>query len=90
MSTPVENEARAVETIDVEWNGNTYTIAASADDWPVEVTLAFEENKAATAVKMLLGAEQWDTFAAMRPTNRDMAELFDTIAKRLGFTSAGE
>lgn len=96
-----EAEAQAVDELDgeivdgsglipISWRGHTFTVPASSDDWDVEVTEAFEGGKAATAIRGLLGEDQWEEFMTERPKNRDLAEMFEQIAEALGFESAGE
>ncbi len=82
-------EAEGATHTELNWRDFTFTIAASADDWPVHATLAFEQGKAATGVQAILGDEQWAALMDTKPTNRDLTDLFDAIAQRLGLQSAG-
>lgn len=77
-------EAEGVKTVDVQWRGHTFTVPAEAEDWPVEVTLAFEEGKAASGVRGMLGTEQWAELMKTNPRNKDLGDLFTAIAKDLG------
>ena len=70
--------------IGVTWRGHLFVIAADPDNWSVETTLAFEEGKAATGVRSILGPKQWAEFMKSKPVNRDMGDLFNEIAKALG------
>lgn len=78
------------ELVDIKWNEHSFSIPGEVNDWPVEVTVAYEDGKAATALKLLLGDGQWAEFMKTKPTNRDLGELFNAIAVELGFESAGE
>ncbi len=92
MTDAIEREARNIDTAEVVWRGHTFTVPSSPDDWDVELTLAFEEGKVASAISMLLGAEQWNAFMSTKPKpkNRDLGEMFEAVAQQLGFQSAGE
>jgi len=83
-------DAEAVETVEVVWRDHTFTIDADPDDWPVEVMLAFEEGKAAVGVRGILGAKQWADLMKTKPRSRDLGDLFDAVAKAIGFEGAGE
>jgi len=74
---------------DVVWRDHTFTVESDPDDWPVTVTLAFEEGKAMTGVRDLLGSEQWAELLRDKPTNRDIGDLFDTMAAVLGLDTSG-
>jgi len=76
--------------IGVTWRGHLFVIAADPDNWSVETTLAFEEGKAATGVRSILGPKQWAEFMKSKPVNRDMGDLFNEIAKALGLGTAGD
>jgi len=82
-------EAEGDPTITIDWRDLQFTIPAELEDWPVEVTLAFEDGKATNAVRMLLGPQQWATLAATHPRNRDVNDLFQVIASQLGLVTAG-
>lgn len=88
--SPVQVEAEGGGTLGVTWRGHTFTVPAEAEDWSVTTTLAFEEGKAATGVRGILGTDQWADLMKTKPTNRDLSDLFDTIAKTMGLENAGE
>lgn len=90
MTSPTEAEARGAQTATIAWREHTFEVLAEVNDWPIEATLAYEEGKPATALRQLLGPDQWATFMKTKPTNGDMGEIFDAIAKELGFEGAGE
>jgi hypothetical protein len=87
--TAAQREAEGIETTDVEFDGEVYTIPADPLDWDVEVTEAFEQGKVVTAVRGMLGPKQWRTVAAKGYTNRQFSKLFDLIARAGGFKNAG-
>jgi hypothetical protein len=82
-------EVEGDPTIVVAWRDFEFTVPAELEDWPIEVTLAFEDGKATNAVRLLLGAEQWGRLVATRPRNKDINSLFEMIAERLGLVTAG-
>ena len=83
-------EAEGVATIDVEWRGQTFTIAADPGDWKVTTSLAFEDGKAVTGVKGVLGDAQWASLLkAQDPSNKELGELFEVIGERMGLGPAG-
>jgi len=83
-------EAEGEPTIDIEWNGHTFTIGSDPDDYPVETVLAFENGLNVTALQGLLGPTQWADFMKDKPKRRDVVDLFETFNAALGFGSAGE
>lgn len=89
LKSAAQIEAEGIKTLDIEWREFTFTIAATAEDWEVETTLAFEEGKAATGVRLILGADQWAQLMKSKPKNRDLSELFDAIAQANGLRDSG-
>lgn len=93
MSEPIKPaaqlEAEGVTTVDVEWRGHTFTADADAEGWTVETTLAFEEGKAASIIRELLGPVQWAEFMSTKPKNRDLKDLSSVLADALGLSSSG-
>lgn len=83
-------EAEGAPTIDITWQGHTFTIDADTDNWLVEVTQAYEDGKGASMIRGVLGPKQYAEFMATRPRNKQLNELGEIIAKALGLTSAGE
>lgn len=98
MNDPVKTEATSADgdTVDIEWDGTTITVPATADDWDPDVLEAFEDGKAIAAVKGLLGA---DTYTRLRRdfqrrhgrkmVVRDLNDLMEKVAAVYGFDTAG-
>lgn len=82
-------EAEGDGTLTVEWEGHEFTIPASADDWSARTTLAFEEGKAVSGVRGILGTKQFASLMEGDPNNRQIGELYDLIAEVMGL-DAGE
>ena len=85
----MQREAEGIDTVTVEFDGEEYTIPADPLDWDLTVTEAFELGRAITAVRGLLGPEQFATVTRKRYTNRKFGELFDLLAKAGGFDDSG-
>ncbi|WP_410877357.1 hypothetical protein [Nocardia sp. A7] len=85
----VEREARGVETAAVDYDGETYEIPADVLDWSLDATIAFEEGRAVTAMRTLLGPKQFRTLMSKGYTNREFQALFDLLAKAGGFETSG-
>lgn len=95
--TPAQIEAEETETVDVEWEGITFTIPASLDELDLDALAAFEAGKSAIAIRAVLGET---SYARMRREFqqshgravkvKDMLGLLDKIAVTYGFKSAGE
>ena len=83
-------EAEGLAMTDIEWRGHTFTVLTDPDDWSVDATLAFEEGKPASGVRTVLGKEQWAELMKSKPINRDLGDLFDTLAEALGLERVGE
>lgn len=77
---PAEIEATGVTTIDL----SGYTWPASADDWDIVITEALEQGKAITAIRHLLGPDQFTAFKKTNPKNRDAAALLESYLRALG------
>lgn len=75
-------EALKTET-SFDYDGVTYTLAPSAE-WDLDVLDAFEGGQIATAVRLLLGDDQWATFRSKPRKVRDLNELFAAVQKAAG------
>ena len=85
----VEREGRGIETAAVDYDGDTYVIPADVLDWGLDATVAFEEGRAVSAIRVLLGPKQFRTLMSKGYTNRQFQELFDLLAKAGGFETSG-
>lgn len=89
QKTAAQREAEGIETVDVEFDDVVYTIVADPVDWTLDVTEAFEQGKAITAIRGLLGNAQWRVVRSKGYRNKDFNELFNLLAKAGGFGPAG-
>ena len=85
-----EIEAQGGEKITVHWRDHEFEVAADADDWDARTTLAFEQGRAVTGVQGVLGPKQFGELMKTNPKNKDVGDLFATIAKAIGLETAGE
>jgi len=85
----------------IVWGGQDYTLPAeipfeTAEELSrLEAAHAAENDVEATdaiikAISSLLGAEQYERFAAGRPSVDDMAALVDGLSEAYGFEQPGE
>lgn len=77
-------------TVAVPYGGQTYTIPAERDRWPLDVLEALEEGKMTIALRGLLGSKQWARFKATGPRTGDMGALWEAVGKAVGFDTVGE
>ena len=87
--TAAQIEAEGIPTNTVEVGGESYDFPSDPQDWPVESTLAFEQNQAASALQALFGPQQWARFMRSKPTNRQLNDLSERVAEAAGFGSLG-
>lgn len=87
--TAPQVEASDAETITIEFQGNSYVLPATPDQWDFTTLELFENGKAIAATEAILGADQYAAFKATRPTVGDFNELMNELAKRYGFESSG-
>lgn len=81
-------EAEAAEDMAVvEHNGITFTFPANPLDWPNVAVLAFEEGKALTALRAILGPDVYAKIASW--TMRQTTGLLEAVAEKAGFSASG-
>lgn len=85
--SPQQREAEGIETVEVEFDGETYEIPADPIDWEIDVTEAFETGRMITACRGLLGPEQFAVLSRKGYRNRDFRRLFKLLAEAGGFES---
>ncbi|MEC4842668.1 hypothetical protein [Mycobacteroides chelonae] len=89
-NSPAQNEAEGVETIVVEYGGQSYTIPASNDDFPMLFSEAILRGNPFDALRVLLGGVQWVRYLGTEPTNKQFEEFSNVIAKATGMDSLGK
>jgi hypothetical protein len=102
---PVEREARfrdrreldedqadddpGYDTVDVEYDGETYTIPADPLDWPFEAQEALDGRQATKLLRALLGPDQYQTFQSKGYRTRHFNDFSNLIAEAGGFKKSG-
>jgi hypothetical protein len=79
-----------IAVVVVQHEGQTYSVPASRDDWPMTAVEALDDGKVTYALRAVLGEKQWKRFKKTQPTVKVMGGLFDGIAKACGFEDTGE
>jgi hypothetical protein len=67
----------------VQWRGTRFTLPR-AEDFPLEALEAEEEGKHLTALKLILGADQYKTWRGLASTAADAEEFSAAVMKELG------
>lgn len=80
--TAKKNDALAVNH-KVEFNGETYEVAP-AEEWDLDVLEAIDEGRMTTALKSLIGDEQYATFRVTNRKVKDLGAFFETAGKVVG------
>lgn len=66
-----------------EYDGETYTVTASRD-WDLDALDAFEEGHIVSAVRIILGPDQFKRFRSKRRTVGELNDLFEAAQKASG------
>lgn len=82
-------EAEGVETVQVEFKGETYTFPAGLEDADGDVLDAIDDQKLSHALHGLLEGGEWARFKASRPRVRDYTDMFGAYAKVIGLDTSG-
>ncbi|WP_436776048.1 hypothetical protein [Yinghuangia sp. YIM S09857] len=86
-TNPVEAEA-ADEGIEFGFRGVQFR-TLPALDMSVDILDAADSGNGLTAVRLMLGDEEWNRFRELRPTLRDLAEFAEALASASGLGSQG-
>lgn len=81
--------AEHIDMIEVPYDGETYTIPADPQDWPIMATRAFEKGHMVSAIEELVGGVQFNRMARKGYRNRHFAEIYDAFAEVGGFKTSG-
>lgn len=87
---PVEADADGIETVDIEHEGETYTLPTDIADLDGDIAEALEANKLTIGLRLLMGPEQWKRFKATKPKVRDYAGIIDKWGEATGLGRQGE
>lgn len=86
----IEAEAVGVEHLTIDFEGKLYSFPADPLDWPTRAVQAFEEGKAVTAIKALIGEKRCNQVGIDDWPLRKTTALFDLFAQESGLGDAGE
>lgn len=96
-SSPAAREVTGVETATVDWDGVKVTVPATGDDLDPDAIEAFEQGKAVSAIRSVLGSDHYDAIRSdwgrlhgRRPVLSDIARLVEAVVQVWGFESKGE
>lgn len=83
---PVEAEVKGTAPT-FEWDGVTYEVLPR-DQWTLDTLEASENGRATTAIRGLVGEQQWKSLRRTKGANP--VEILNTIVQALGFADSGE
>lgn len=75
--------AATASALAVMWRGKRFTLPR-AEEFPLEAMEAEEEGKHLTALKLILGAEQYATWRALASTAADAEDFSSVVMAELG------
>jgi len=101
LKSAAQIEAEGVETVQVEFKGETYTFPAGIEDASGDVLDAIDDQKLSHALHGLLeekddagnwisGPSEWKRFKKTHPRVHDYTDMFDAYAKVIGLGTTGE
>lgn len=70
--------------ISVEWRGQTFTLPASYEDWPIDAALALEDGRWARFLVALLGETDFERAKRLGGKIRDLLDLTDVVLEAFG------
>lgn len=85
--TPAQIEAEDIDTIEIEFKGETYVFPAALEDASGDVLDHIESQQLGKALRGLIGREEWAKFKSTNPTIKDYGELFGAFAREVGLDS---
>jgi hypothetical protein len=71
------------EGLSVTWRGATFALPM-AEDFPLDALEAEEAGKQLTALKLILGVEQYRTWRGLASTTKDAEEFSAQVMRELG------
>lgn len=87
----VKAEIEEASTVEIEWDGKTWTIPASPDHWSALALQALEQGKPMTFLENVLGRQQWGKFTrGKRSSAGDASELTSLVYGAYGEDEPGE
>ncbi|MEU4579978.1 hypothetical protein [Nonomuraea sp. NPDC023979] len=78
MSKSAQKAEGTGKPFPVEYNGVTYTVPTPLD-WDADVLELLESGRLTSALRMILGDDQYEEFRATKPKLRHAGELMEAI-----------
>jgi len=85
----VMDEATGILMVTIHHDGLELSIPADPEDWPIQATLAFEDQKILNAIRALLSPREFNKVLAKNYRNKEFGKLYERLAKAGGFDNAG-
>lgn len=80
----VKEEAQAIETKSVTYDGLTFEFPADVNDWPAAAIMKLEDEKPMSFIRDVVSPESFNLFLAKKPTMRQFGELADLVGDAVG------
>lgn len=81
----VEVQDDAVEMVEFDFRGTTFSIPKDRDEWDTEAFIAISRGEPYISLQLILGAEQWAKLrriGSSRKVTKEFSELFGEVAAR--------
>ena len=80
----IKEEAQAIETKSVTYDGLTFEFPADVNDWPAVAIMKLEDEKPMSFIRAVVSPESFNQFLASSPTMRQFGELADLVGNAVG------
>ena len=80
----IKEEAQAIETKSVTYDGLTFEFPADVNDWPATAIMKLEDEKPMSFIRAVVSPESFNQFLAKKPTMRQFGELADLVGNAVG------
>ena len=80
----IKEEAQALETKCVTYDGLTFEFPADVNDWPAVAIMKLEDEKPMSFIRSVVSPESFNQFLASSPTMRQFGELADLVGDAVG------
>lgn len=80
----IKEEAQAIETKSVTYDGLTFEFPADVNDWPASAIMKLEDEKPMSFIRAVVSPGSFNQFLAKEPTMRQFGELADLVGNAVG------
>ena len=80
----IKEEAQAIETKSVTYDGLTFEFPADVNDWPATAIMKLEDEKPMSFIRAVVSPESFNQFLAKKPTMHQFGELADLVGNAVG------